>query len=227
MNIESTSKKIINTLVEKSSIKNIVFDETVKRFNMLKKVLEDTVIEFNDALEDYDERLHLKYEVKGEFDVQVSIASETLVFSAHTNIFDFYRQHRVRKTKYIKSNKLNALVGTIHIYNFLTDSFKYNRAEDLGYLIARVFINQNGHYFVEGKQQLGCCFKEFGSVEMSEIEMKRIILSALLYALNFELLVPLYENVTLISVADIIAKMQHTKIKTAKRMGFRFNTDDV
>ena len=40
--------------------------------------------------------------------------------------------------------------GVINMYNFLSDSFKYNRENDLGYLIGRMFINKE-NTFVEGK----------------------------------------------------------------------------
>jgi len=33
----------------------------------------------------------------------------------------------------------------ISIYNFLSDSFKFNRVNDIGYLIARVFTNKENH----------------------------------------------------------------------------------
>ena len=45
----------------------------------------------------------------------------------------------------------------INIYNFLSDSFVYDRERDLGYLVARVFLNKEGHFFVQGKKQLGFC----------------------------------------------------------------------
>ena len=49
----------------------------------------------------------------------------------------------------------------INIYNFLADSFKYNRLNDVGYLVGRVFLNKDLHYFVEGKRQLGFLYNDF------------------------------------------------------------------
>ncbi len=189
--------------------------------------MQECVVDFNKVLAEYDDRLQLKYEDKGNFEAQITIASESLIFSMHSDVFDFYRQHKVRQTEYAKNSPLNTLVGTIHIYNFLTDSFKYNRGEDLGYLVARIFINKDGYYFVEGKRQLGCSHEKFGKILITKDELKHITLSALLYSLNFELLVPQYENVSLTTVDDIRQKISHSKVKTAKRMGFKFNTDDV
>ena len=56
-------------------------------------------------------------------------------------------------TKYVQKDELNSYSGIINIYNFLTDSFKYDRIDDLGYLVGRLFINRHSHYFVEGKRQ--------------------------------------------------------------------------
>ena len=39
-------------------------------------------------------------------------------------------------------NQLGTFCGIINIYNFLSDSFKYNRESDLGYLVGRIFINK-------------------------------------------------------------------------------------
>ena len=56
---------------------------------------------------------------------------------------------------YPEENPNRGFCGLIHIYNFLNDSFKYNRVHDLGYLIGRIFINHENHFMVQGKRQLG------------------------------------------------------------------------
>ena len=73
---------------------------------------------------------------------------------------------------------------------FLSDSFKYNRLNDAGYLIARVFINKEKHFFVEGDKQLGMLFNDFVNQEINSTEIDKIINESMIYALNFDLQVP-------------------------------------
>src|SRR5574340_1141800 len=57
----------------------------------------------------------------------------------HTNVFEFDTRHLVWKTSYVKEKATRSFCRMINVYNFLPDSFKYNRANDLGYLVARIF----------------------------------------------------------------------------------------
>jgi hypothetical protein len=113
------------------------------------------------------------------------------------------------------------------IYNFLNDSFRYNRTADLGYLIARVFINHEFHYFVEGKQQTNYWVNQFGKETISKQILREIVVTAILYTLNFDLLVPPYDAVKIISVEQMNAKIESARFQTGKRLGFTFNSDDV
>jgi hypothetical protein len=47
------------------------------------------------------------------------------------------------------------------------------------------------------------------------------------YALEFDLLVPPYDAVKLASVGQMTEKMHLSQLKTGKRLGFQFNSDDV
>ena len=145
----------------------------------------------------------------------------------HSNIFEFDREHGVWKSSYVKDNILNSYAGIINIYNFLTDSFKYNRLDDLGYLVARIFINRENHYFVEGKRQLGFLYNNFGEAVINKKAIQNVIESAILYTLDFDLLVPPYDDVKFASVSQMKDKINKSKVKTGKRIGFQFYSDDV
>ena len=99
--------------------------------------------------------------------------------------------------------------------------------EDLGYLIARIFINKNHHFFVEGKRQAGYQYKNFGKAEIDKNILRKVIANAMGYSLEFDLLVPPYENVKIASVSHLTEKISISRLKTGKRLGFRFNSDDV
>jgi hypothetical protein len=113
----------------------------------------------------------------------------------------------------------------IIIYNFLADSFKYNRINDVGYMVARIFINSELHYFVEGKRQLGFLYHDFPNKTINQQALKNIVESAIIYALDFDLFTPPFEEMQEVSVSQILETSENMRIKTGKRLGFRFRAD--
>lgn len=218
---------IISTLNEKSVLKEKVYDNTLNSFLIAKDILKNLAKDINSSLTGIDPRIKLEYTDRSNFDAQMKVAGDIVFFSMHSNIFQFDREHPAWKTAYIQKNKYNAYSGIINIYNFLFDSFKYSRLDDLGYLIARIFINHENQYFVEGKRQMGMLFTNYGNEEISRESLQLIIETAILYALEFDLLVPPYDTVKIATVGQAEAKIQHSKLITGKRLGFQFNSDDV
>ncbi len=218
---------IVTTLKDKSLLKQKVFDNTLDAFSIIKDVLKNLSKELNSNLTGMDSRIKLEYTDRSNFDAQIKVAGDILLFSMHSNIFQFDRDHPAWKTAYIQKNKYNAYSGVINIYNYLADSFRYSRQDDLGYLIGRIFINHEKQYFVEGKRQMGMLFTNYGSEEISNQSLQLIITSAIQYALEFDLLVPPYDTVKIATVGQAEAKIQHSKVITGKRLGFQFNSDDV
>ncbi|MCF8372242.1 MAG: hypothetical protein K9H64_11510 [Bacteroidales bacterium] len=220
-------KKNIGELTTKSIAKQDVYEKTLETFNLLKEVLGQITIDYNQKLNDVDKRLLFEYKDKGVFDAEIKAASDVLYFSMHTNVFEFNREHSIWKTSYVSENKHNSYCGIISIYNFLADSVKYNRTDDLGYLIGRIFINKDQHYFVEGKRQLGFLYNDFGKAVINRDSLCEIVETALGYAFEFDLLVPPYDQVKIASLAQMQYKIEFSKIQTGKRLGFQFNSDDV
>ncbi len=224
---EDKKQEIISTLKDKSILKQKVYDHTYETFNLLKEVLKSLTRDINTKLGGVDSRIRMEYSDRSNFDAQLKVASDILLFSMHSNIFQFDREHPAWKTPYIQKNKFNAYSGIINIYNFLADSFRYSRLEDLGYLIARIFINHEKQYFVEGKRQMGMLFTNYGNEMISKESLQTIISTAIQYSLEFDLLVPPYDTVKIATVGQAEAKIQHSKVMTGKRLGFQFNSDDV
>ena len=225
--LDDRKQSIIATLKEKSVLKQKVYDNTLESFCIVKDILKSLAKEVNVNLTGIDTRIRLEYTDRSNFDAQIRVAGDILLFSMHSNIFQFDREHPAWKTSYIQKNKYNAYSGIINIYNFLSDSFKYSRLDDLGYLIGRIFINHEKQYFVEGKRQMGMLFTNYGSEEISKQSLQLIISTAIQYALEFDLLVPPYDAVKIATVGQAEAKIQHSRVITGKRLGFQFNSDDV
>ncbi len=222
---KTAKQMILETIKEKSKAKKIVYNKTFEGFKNLKLLLKSFVDDINKDLEKFDKDLLLKYNDRGDFEAEIKVAGDLLIFNMHTNIFEFDDNHGVWKISYVKNDKLNSYCGTINIYNFLSDSFKYNRLDDIGYLIGRIFINKENHFFVEGKRQLGFLYNDFTNGVFNKESIKKVIESTVLYALDFDLLVPPYKTVNIASVMQIKENINNSKVATGKRLGFQFYTD--
>lgn len=229
MNDPLPREQILDALNYKSRLKSDVFSQTLEVFGMLKDVLGEISNDMNEALDDghQSRRVRFEYRDRGKYEAELKFADDVLVFSMHTDIFQFDRDHNVWKNDYVKADPGNSYCGMINVYNFLSDSFKFNRVEDLGYLVARIFINKDRSFFVEGKRQDKRFVKNFGKVVMDRTEMMNVVESAILYTISFDLLVPPFDLVKVASVDQINAKIESAKTRTAKRLGFQYNSDDV
>lgn len=229
--IERIQSEILDSLAVKSTMKAQVFDQCLAVFNEFKEVLSEISNDLNDILETTPgvnpRRVRLEYRDRGKFEAELKFADDVLIFSMHTDAFQFDRSHPVWRNGYVKENPMNAYCGIISVYNFLYDSMKYSRVDDIGYLVARVFVNREKCFFVEGKRQGRQATSYFGKGVLSRDEIKAVIVSAVRYALSFDLLVPPFDVVKSVTVEQINSKMDSAKICTAKRLGFSYNSDDV
>ena len=221
-------KKILETIVSKSTLKQKVFDNTFATFNDLKETLLEMASEMDDQLDGLlDRRVRLEYRDRGKFEAQIQVANDLLIFQMHTDVFEFEPNHVIWQNPYVQTDRDNSYCGVINIYNFLSDSFKFNRNADEGYLIGRIFINREKCYFVEGKQQTSMRPMQFGKAEIDSEALVRILESALYYALHFDLLLPSYDDNKRVTVDQFNTKLDNSKFVTGKRLGYDFDVDDI
>ena len=228
MNTQPLREKILSTVIEKSSLKQKVFDNTFATFNVLKDTLLEMASEMDDALEGkLDKRVRLEYRDRGKYEAQLQIATDLLIFRMNTDVFEFDSNHIIWQNAYVQEDKANSYCGVISIYNFLSDSFKYSRSDDEGYMIGRIFINRERKFFVEGKRQTLVRPMAFGKADIDREALISILETAINYAINFDLLVPPYEDCKRVTVDQFNAKMDNSKFVTGKRLGYDFNVDDI
>ena len=225
MKKESAHDLIIKTLREKSCMKQDVYQNTLAVFKILKKTLKKISSDIKKEMKSVDERIGIEYREKGDYEAELKVAGDVLIFYMHTNIFNFDTSHNISKTSYVQEDDFRSFCGMITVHNFLADSFKYDRINDVGYMIARIFINREKHYFVEGKRQLGFLYNDFVNAVIDKKAVREIVESAILYALNFDLFTPPYDEVKEISVKDFQEVTKNMMLKTGKRMGFVFQAD--
>jgi hypothetical protein len=223
----STARATIHELVKKKGVlKQDVFYNTIANFRLLKEVLQETVTDLKNKFGQSDERIEFYYKERGDFQIEIKVASDILIFQMHTNVFQFDRGNHIWKSGYIKDDETNSYVGIINVYNFLADSFKYQRTMDIGYLIARLFVNKENHYMVQGKRQLGYLYNDFLNAVMSKEAMTNVVDSILLYTLDFDMYLPPYENMQMVTVEEMQTMNHSHSLATGKRLGFRFGLDE-
>jgi len=225
-NKKSPKELIIDILKEKACLKQDVFKKTISIFKDFKEEAEKLTKQVRSEMQKIDKDISVEFIDKAEFEFHIKYGGDILVFFMHTNVFDFDKSHNIWNTSYIKEDELRSYCGMINIYNFLADSFKYNRINDIGYLVARFFVNKDLHYFVEGKRQLGFLYNNFTTRIINKNKIREIIESSIIYSMDFDLLTPSFDSMKEVSVDDVIQLSSAMTIKTGKRLGFKFSADN-
>ena len=210
----------------KSELKQNVYQSTKETFELFRNETHDLIELFRKKCSEENKNVAFEFTDRGDFEFEVKFAGDILLFMMHTNVFEFSRDHQVMKSPYIREDTTRSYCGVIHIYNFLADSFAYQRDNDLGYMIGRVFVNREKHYFIEGKRELGMLYTNFGTSLITNDSVQGIIESAIEYTTNFDLLTPPYDEVKLVSEREMKNNFDKKSLVTGKRLGFRFQADN-
>ena len=223
--METTKKEIIKLLSEKSIIKYKAYDNTSSVFEEIRGLIADITSDIKKAVSGLEINIPVEFKERGKFEMEMRVASDLVLMTMHSNIFKIPKSHYVSQSPYLKQNKMRGYCGVINIYNFIADSFKYNRTNDFGYLIGRIFINHENHFFVEGKKQLGFLFNDFSNQVISHEIIGKIINTAIIYSIQLDLIAPPLDSIQSISVGEMNQITSSISLKTGKKLGFRFNNE--
>ena len=212
--------QILNGLNQKANLKQQVYRHSLHVFDQFKACANNVVNQLAPDVLDHSPAVEIKLNQYGKFEFHLKFSGDTVVFMLHTNVFTFPPKHAVSKSSYIKEDRSCGYFGMIQIYNFLSDSIKYNRLMDSGYLLARVFVNRHNDFYVEGRRQLGFLYKDLGKNKLDDEHIHNIIEQCMLYCLDFDLFVPPADALNEISVQQKNAFNNPSGIATGKRLGF-------
>ncbi|HRY98551.1 MAG TPA: hypothetical protein P5550_05770 [Bacteroidales bacterium] len=226
MEKEDLSQRVFENLVQKGTLKQQVYANTLEAFRMLKREVARVAADYKQSAAGRSGKIPVEYTDRGEFEGELQFAGDVLLFMMHTNVFEIPRDHAVMRTPYLREDKERSYCGIINIFNFLADSFRYNRMNDSGYLIGRVFVNKDRHYFIEGKREVGMLYPNFPTAVFNAGAIRELVLSAMQYSVDFDLLTPPYDAVKEVTVNEIRTALDNMQLKTAKRMGYRFQADN-
>jgi len=222
--MNNKTKTVCEQIKTKMELKKLVYKNIEASFELFKAIAKNYPEKFRTYHPDSD--VEIKYENKQFQSFHLRFGSDILYFALNSNVHEFNRDHELMKTPYIREDKERSYCGMISIYNFLADSVLYNRQNDVGYLIGRVFVNKENHCYIDGKREVGQVYNNFNSTIFDKNLAVLILEAAIQYTVNFDLLVPPYEMMKEISISDMQEfDNKQIPIRTGKRLGFRFQAD--
>lgn len=223
MKAKNCNHEILQLLAEKSSTKQLVFRQTKAHFKALTQQIGTIAEELNSNICNIDQSVVVEKKDMGDFETQLNFSGDTVVFQMHTNVFTFDKNHHIWKNSYIKEDPMRAFFGVIHMYNFLSDSFKYQRTADYGQLLGRIFINKDNHFFMEGQRQFAFMFNAIQTDEFTNQAMRTIVEKSMLLALDIDLTAPTMNEQVEITVGQIQQFGSSLNLNTRKKLGFKFS----
>lgn len=216
------AKKALKTY---ATVKQDVFENSFKAFKGLKNVCIEVVRELATYMNPLDPRVKVLFSEKSTNEFWAQFGGDLLIFSLHTNIFTFEKTHTIYQSPYIVEDPTRAYFTQIEIYNFLNDSAKYDRTNDIGELIARIFVNKENNFIIEGMGSLGILFNDLAVQKFETKNIEAIIERVIVSAIEYELWVPPFQDTRYIPFGAILAKNGGLPHPTAKRLGFAIKNE--
>src|SRR5687768_11595212 len=104
-------ENIIRLLKEKSSMKQDVFFRTIDTFHIFRDVIKELAATLKAEAAKIDQRILVDTKDKSEFETELRVAGDILIFHMHTNVFEFDKSHPLWKTSYVKENPERSFCG--------------------------------------------------------------------------------------------------------------------
>ncbi len=222
---EDNYKEILSKLESKASLKQAIYRSTAEVFGLTKTILSKIAGKLHADYTQKDPSVEVNYQENNQFEAQLKFSGDMLMISMHSNIFNFDEGHSIFQTSYVKADSTLSYCGVIYVHNFLADSIKYNRLADEGSLIARILVNKENHFMVEGDGALGFLYEDFGANIINEENLTNILKKSILLCLDTDLVLPPFaqiKDVTLHQKQSIVAASGYP---TGKRLGYQFKAE--
>lgn len=212
----------IRTILENKSIaKQVTYKNLLDAFDVLANESKRIVDSLHKQLKIEEEGITVDFIEVNEHEFQVKLAGDLLIFVLHTNIVTFEESHMAMQMPYCKENEINRYFGQIMVYNFMADSIRYNRVNDPGYLVARILINHENRFLVEGEGRLGFLFKQISSQAIVPSDLNAIVQHSLTVAIENDLMAPPFPQVRFITLHQKLEKT--SELGAGHKIGFRMS----
>jgi hypothetical protein len=223
LNSDDPVKFIKNMLENKSTAKQTTYKNLCWAFSVLSVETKKIIDEIRKRAKPDDPDVTVEFNIVSEHEFDVKLAGDMLIFVMNTNIVTFEDSHPILKEVYVSESDVNRYFGQIMVYNFMADSLKYNRVNDPGYLLARLMINHENRFFIEGEKEL----TEFNAISekgVTEADLVQLVKVVLKMAIENDLVAPAFTNVKSITLNQ---KKDHAlELGGAQKIGFRMSYEN-
>lgn len=210
---------IAEQLESKSVVKQEAYRNLCHSFKSMEKRAKAIVKRINDEIKNKDKDISISVTKENAREFHIKVAGDLLVFIMHTNIIVMDKEHGASKSEHVEENPMRKYLGQINVYNFMADSLKFHRLNDPGYLIARIFINCQDHFLVEGDGQLNFMFENISPKPISETDIDILIQLIISQAIDNDLVSPPFPEIRRITLNQ---KLQKTEaLGAGTKIGFQ------
>lgn len=218
--MEDKLETIFEGLKQKSITKQEIFRRTQETFEKMRVVATDIVASLSQKITEVDSTVIIEYRSINEFEFHIKFSGDLLIFVMHSNIVTLSEEHELMSNPYVEADFRLRFFGHIMAYNFMADSIKYNRMNDPGYLLARILINVENHFFLEGVNELDLEYTDIAKNVVDDKALRLFIESAMVASVNNDLMAPDIDDIKKISVKQ---KMENQQVSRGQKLGFSFS----
>lgn len=218
--MEDRLNAIFQGLTQKSATKQAIYRNTQEAFKLFKQVSKDLVNKLSSRVTPLDSSVVIEYREINDLEFHIKIAGDLLIFVMHSNIITFPDDFDLMKTEYVEADFKRRFFGHIMAYNFMADSIKYSRLNDPGYLLGRLLINVENHFYLEGVDQLHLRYQDISRNILQEEDVTILVESAMIAAVNNDLMAQDLEDIRKITVKQ---KFDNQQVSRTQKVGFNFS----
>lgn len=220
LNSEDPIRFIQHLLESKSSAKQTAYKHICKAFSVLSDEAKNIISELRQRAKPNDRDVTVEYNTISDHEFDVKLAGDMLIFVMNSNIVTLEESHEIMTEDYIKESEVNRYFGQIMVYNFMAESLRYKRNNDPGYLLARLMVNHENRFFIEGEKDLEP-YNKISEKPLSEEDLQKVVKIVLKMAIENDLVAPPFTEVKSITLSQ---KRDHTiEMGGAHKIGFRMS----
>lgn len=217
----SNKDLIIDKLKNKAVLKQKIYNVTQNSFNELREVAKNLSVELNGMLpENVDENVRIEFMEINNFEFRIKFSGDTLAFIMHSNIVTLHPDHPAVANEYVEEDPNRAYFGSIRVYDFLSDSFKYNRYHDAGILMARMLVNVEKRYHIDSGIHFKALKQNLRKNEVNEASMRFFIENAMITAIDIDLVAPEYKDIFTVTLQE---HFENNQGEAGSKLGFQMS----
>lgn len=220
MNEQINVDTIYETLRGKSALNKKVLTETQQAFRILRERAEKTALRLREIIVSKKDEMEAKVGDGGEFSFSIEIGPDIITFSNMQDVSAPSGEMPCLKSAYVQQDPSRAYFGQILVYNFLTSSYLQRRMQDPGYMVARILVNKDGVFTVEGVGKVTEEFTDLSATPVNVENMQKLVETCILASLAIDLMMPPADQIQIIPLETHLAT---GVVQGIEKVGFRVN----